>query len=143
MAHYSYRDSFIEAIIKDSEPFCLSKTDALGLDKAYMDETQRVEDNFPKVVNSFFTDPTEKIMTITTFKNNIVSEEYLSNHQSMDSGLKHIINTILRKSKIHLLSSQEEEKEWRKALSESYNGAVREGLTQSPRRAALLNMTSL
>ena len=30
MAHYSYRDSFIEAIIKDSEPFCLSKTDTLG-----------------------------------------------------------------------------------------------------------------
>merc|ERR1712055_303694 len=113
MAHYSYKDSFIEAIIKDAEPFCLSKTDTLGLDKAYMDEAQKVEEIFPKVVDLFFNDPTEKIKTIATFKNNIVSEEYLSDHESMIPAIKQIINTILRNSKINLLSSQEKDKEWK------------------------------
>ena len=56
----------------------------------------------------------------------------------MDSDLKHIINTILRKSKIHLLSSQEGEKEWREALRESYNGAVREGAYPKPQMGSAL-----
>ena len=40
-----------------------------------MDEAKKVEENFPKVMELFFTDPTEKLKTITTFKNNIVTDE--------------------------------------------------------------------
>ena len=101
MAHYRYKENFIEAITKDVEPFCLSKTDTLGLDKAYMEEAQKVEEIFPKVVDLFFNDPTDKIKTIATFKNNIVSEKHLSDHASMIPALKHIINTILRNSKLN------------------------------------------
>ena len=86
----------------------------------------------------FFTDPTDKIKTIATFKNNIVSEEYLSNHESMVPALKHIVNTILRKSKIHLLSSQEKDKEWREALRDSYNSAVRDRAYPKPKMGSAL-----
>ena len=138
MAHYSYRDSFIEAITKDCEPFCLNKTGALGLDNACMDEAQKVEDIFPKVVNLFFNDPTEKIKTIVTFKNNIVSEDYLRNREKMIPALMNIINTILCKTKINLLSSQEKDKEWREALRFSYNSAVRDGVYPKPKMGSPL-----
>ena len=138
MAHYRYREQFIEAIIKDVEPFCLNKTDTLGLDKAHMEEAQKVEEIFPKVVDLFFNDPTDKIKTIATFKNNIVSEEYLSDHASMVPALKHIVNTILRKSKINLLSSQEKDKEWKEALRISYNSAVRDGVYPNPKIGSTL-----
>ena len=42
MAHYSYKDSFIEAIIGDLEPFCRTRTDVQGLDCAYMQEAQGI-----------------------------------------------------------------------------------------------------
>ena len=90
------------------------------------------------VVKLFFTDPTEKIKTIITFKHNIVSEEYLCDRNSMDSGLKHIINTILCKTKTYLQSLQEGEKEWGEALRLSYNGAVWEGVYPNPQMGSSL-----
>ena len=90
------------------------------------------------VVKLFFTDPTEKIRTIITFKHNIVSEEYLCDHKSMDSGLKHIINTILCKTKTYLQSLQEGEKEWGEALRMSYNGAVWKGVYSNPQMGSSL-----
>ena len=132
MAHYSYKDSFIEAVIGDLESFCRTKTDVQGLEDAYMEEAQKVEDNFPKVVNLFFTDPAEKIRTITTFKHNIVSEEYLCDHKSMASGLKHIVNNILMKTKLYLQNHLEEKKEWGEALRKSYYGAVAVGVDPNP-----------
>ena len=99
MAHSSYRDSFIEAVIEDLGSFCRTKTDVQGLEDAFMEEAQKVEDNFPEVMKLLLIDPAEKIRTITTFKHNIVSEEYLCDHKSMASGLKHIVNNILVKTK--------------------------------------------
>ena len=56
----------------------------------------------------------------------------------MVPALKHIINTILCKSKIHLLSSQEKDKEWREALRDSYNSAVRDGAYPKPKMGSAL-----
>ena len=140
MAHYSYKDSFIEAIIGDLESVCRTKTEVQCLDNSYMDEAKKVEENFPKVMDLFFTDPTEKLKTITTFKNNIVSEEYLRDHKSMDAGLKHIINTILSKSKTYLRSFQEGEKEWGQAVRKSYNGAVTEAVYPNPQMGSSLEL---
>ena len=95
MAHYSYRDTFMEAVIVDLGSFCRTKTDVQGLEDTYMEDDHKVEDNFPEVVKVLFTDPVEKLTTITTFQNNIVTEDYLCDHKSMASGLKHIINNIL------------------------------------------------
>ena len=138
MAHYSYKDSFIEAIIGDIEPFCRTKSAVQGLDCAYMQEAQGVEENFPAVVKLFYTDPTAKIKTIVTFKNNIVSEEYLCDHNSMNSGLMQIINSILYKTKTYLQNPQEGEKEWGEALRFSYNGAVSEGVYPNPQMGSSL-----
>ena len=109
MAHYRYKEHFIEAIIKDVEPFCLNKTDTLGLDKAHMEEAQKVEEIFPKVVDLFFNDPTDKIKTIVTFKNNKVCEKHLGDHESMIPALKQIINILLRNSKLNTKKN----KDWR------------------------------
>ena len=56
----------------------------------------------------------------------------------MDSGLKHIINTILCKTKTYLQSHQEGEKEWGEALRLSYNGAVWEGVYPNPQMGSSL-----
>ena len=97
-------------------PLHVITTDTLGLDKAHMEEAQKVEEIFPKVVDLFFNDPTDKIKTIVTFKNNIVSEKHLSDHASMTPALKHIINTILCNSKLN----HKKNKDWKEALRISY-----------------------
>ena len=112
MAHYSYRDTFMEAVIIDLGSFCRTKTDVQGLEDAFMEDDHNVEDNFPEVVKVLFTDPVEKLTTITTFQHNIVTEEYLCDHKSMASGLKHIMNNILMKTKLYLQNSGEGKKEW-------------------------------
>ena len=103
-----------------------------------MDDAQKVEEIFPKVVSLLFNDPTDKLKTIVTFKNNVVSEEHLRNHEKMIPALKHILNTILCKTKVHILSSQEKDKDWREALRYSYNSAVRDGAYPKPKMGSTL-----
>ena len=54
MAHSSYKDKFIEAIIEDVEPFCLNKTSVLGINNACDQGVQSVEESFPKVMELVF-----------------------------------------------------------------------------------------
>ena len=68
-------------MLEDLGSFCRTKTDVQGLEDAFMEEAQRVEDNFPEVMKLLLIDPAEKIRTITTFKHIIVSEEYLCDHK--------------------------------------------------------------
>ena len=129
MAHYNYKESFLDAVTVDLESFCRTKTNILSIDDAFMEDDHKVEDIFPEVWKCFFTDPVQKIRTITCFKNNLVTEEYLSDHQSMASGLKHVINSILIKTKLHFQTLQEEEKDWRVAMRKSFYNAVSAAVT--------------
>ena len=56
----------------------------------------------------------------------------------MIPALKHILNTILCKTKVHILSSQEKDKDWREALRYSYNSAVRDGAYPNPKMGSTL-----
>ena len=119
MAHNKYQDHFLDAVTVDLESFCSSKLDILGIENAWIDDGHNVEDKFPEVCKYFFTDPVEKIMTITSFHNNIVTEEYLSNHHRMASGLRIVLNTILTKTKIFFKSQLQEKKDWKVAMRKS------------------------
>ena len=127
MAHSSYRNLYIDAIIKGCEPFSTNDNDQLCLDNAFVGEDQKVEDKFPKVVDLLLTDPTNKIKTIITFQKNVVSEAYLANHATMVPALKQVLNAILVESKVHHLSTKEQNKGWKEALRYSYLKGVREG----------------
>ena len=94
-----------------------------------MEDEHKVEDLFPEVWKCFFTDPFQKTRSITCFKNNLVTEEYLSDHQKMASGLKHILNTILIKTKIAFQNLKEEEKDWSVAMRKSYHNALSVAVT--------------
>merc|ERR1712082_480047 len=98
MAHSSYKGKYIEAIIEDVEPFCLNKTSIMGIDDACVG-VQSAEESFPKVMNLLFNDPTDKIRTIVTFRNNMVPEAVLRNKSTLIPALKTILDSILIKTK--------------------------------------------
>ena len=129
MAHYHYKESFLEAVTVDLGSFCRTKTDIQSIEDAFMEDEHKVEDLFPEVWKCFFTDPFQKTRSITCFKNNLVTEEYLSDHQRMASGLKHILNSILIKTKITFQNLKEEEKDWSVAMRKSYHNALSVAVT--------------
>ena len=124
MAHKTYQDPFEDAVSVDLESYCSSKIDIWSLDKAWLNDDHEVEERFPEVCKYFYSDPVTKIRTITSFQNNIVTEEYLSDHHRMNSGLRVVLNAILAKTKTTFSSQLEENKDVTAAMVKSFYSAV-------------------
>ena len=127
MAHSSYKGEYIKAIQEDMEPFCLNKTGMVGIDDASVG-VQTVEESFPKVMNLLFNDPTDKLRTIVTFRDEMVPEATLRNRSELIPALKTILTSILHKTKAHFFANESAGMEWKEALNVQFDEAVRSGV---------------
>ena len=99
-------------------------TGYLELDNAWLKDDHEVEEKFPEVCCNFYSNPVLTIRTITTFQNNIVTEEYLSDHIRMNSGLRNVLNAILHATKTTFESQLEGDKDVIAAMRKSFISAV-------------------
>ena len=98
--------------------------DTWSLYNIWLSDNHEVEEKFPEVCKTFYSDPVLTIRTITSFQNNIVTEEYLSDHHRMNSGLRAVLNAILLKTKTTFESQLEENKNVTAAMRKSFLSAV-------------------
>merc|ERR1712030_316253 len=127
MTHSSYKGEYIKAIQEDMEPFCLNKTGMVGIDDASVG-VQTVEESFSKVMNLLFNDPTDKLRTIVTFRDEMVPEATLRNRSVLIPALKTILTRILHKTKSHFFANKSAGMEWKEAVNIQFDEAVRLGI---------------
>ena len=126
MAHSSYKSKFIQAIIDDISSFCTDTSCLKGIDKAIMG-VQSVEENYPRVTDLLFNDPSDKLRTIVTFRNEMVQEHMLKDKVNLLPALKTILTIILKKTKHNTFDNEEIVMDWKEALLVRFEEAVELG----------------
>ena len=122
--HKTYQDAFMTSVSVDLESYCKSQTDTWSLDTIWLKDDPEVEEKFPDVCCNFYSNPVLTISTIHTFHDNIVTEEYLSDHCRMNGGLLKILNSILTETKKTFESQLEGNKDVIAAMRKSFIPAV-------------------
>ena len=126
MAHSSYKSKFIKAIIDDISSFCTDTSCVKGIDDAIMG-VQTVEENYPTVIGLLFNDPTDKLRTIVTFRNEMVQEHMLRDSANLLPALQTILITILEKTKYNAFDNENIVMDWKEALRLRFDEAVELG----------------
>ena len=125
MAHSSYKSKFIQAIIDDISSFCTDTSCLRGIDKAIMG-VQSVEENYPRVTELLFNDPSDKLRTIVTFRNEMIQEHRLKDRNLLPA-LKTILTIILEKTKYNAFDNENIVMDWKEALRLRFEEAVELG----------------
>merc|ERR1711891_106697 len=97
-----------------------------GIDNAIMG-VQSVEENYPRVIGLLFNDPSDKLRTIVTFRNEMIQEHVLEDRANLLPALKTIPTTILEKTKYNAFDNENIVMDWKEALRLRFDEAVELG----------------